>query len=93
MKASLQLKNHIYQVVISYKDVDGKNKTKWVSTGCKEGTGKRKLEEKRKAVLAEFEEMYNRKIYAPQTDKNGFKASSIKAFSSKYAFILRIFLA
>ncbi len=72
MKASLQLKNHIYQVVISYKDVDGKNKTKWVSTGFKEGTGKRKLEEKRKAVLAEFEEMYNRKIYAPQTDKNGF---------------------
>ncbi len=59
-------------MVISYKDVDGKNKTKWVSTGFKEGTGKLKLEEKRKSVLTEFEEMYNRKIYDPQTDKNGF---------------------
>ena len=64
VKASLQLKNGIYQAVISYKDENGKFKTKWQSTGLKEGTGKRRLEEKCKQILAEFEEEYNRKLYS-----------------------------
>lgn len=72
MKASLQIKNGIYQVIISYKDFDGKHKTKWVSTGMKEGTSKRKLEEKRKEVLAEFQEEYNRRLYSPAYI-NGFR--------------------
>ena len=42
MKASLQIKNGVYQVVIGYKDENGKHKTKWITTG--EGTGKRRLE-------------------------------------------------
>ncbi len=72
MKASLQLKNSVYQVVIGYKATNGKHKTKWFSTGLKEGASKRKLEERRKAILAEFEQEYNRKLYAPTPDKNGF---------------------
>lgn len=72
MKASLQLKNGIYQVIISYKDFDGKHKTKWVSTGMKESTGKRKLEEKRKEILAAFEEEYNRKLYSADF-QDGFR--------------------
>lgn len=70
MKASLQIKNGVYQVVISYKAENGKHKTKWLSTGLKEGTGKRRLEEKRKELLANFEEAYNRKLYStpPRND-------------------------
>lgn len=72
MKASLQLKNGIYQVIISYKDFDGKHKVKWVSTGMKEGTGKRKLEEKRKEICSAFEEEYNRKLYSADF-QDGFR--------------------
>ncbi len=63
MKASLQIKNGVYQVVIGYKDENGKHKTKWITTGLKEGTGKRRLEERRKEILSEFETEYNRKLY------------------------------
>lgn len=69
MKASLQIKNSTYQVVISYKDENGKHKTKWVSTGLKEGTGTRRLEEKRRKILSAFEEEYNRKLYAVPQNK------------------------
>ena len=69
MKASLQIKNSTYQVVISYRDENGKHKTKWVSTGLKEGTGKRRLEEKRREILSAFEEEYNRKLYAVPQNK------------------------
>ena len=31
--ASLQIKNNIYQVVLNYKDINGKRKQKWFSTG------------------------------------------------------------
>ncbi len=72
MKASLQLKNGIYQVIFSYKDFDGKHKVKWVSTGMKNGTGKRKLEEKRKEIFSAFEEEYNRKRYSADF-QNGFR--------------------
>lgn len=71
MKASIQLKKGLYYVVISYKDNLGNHKTKWVSTGLKEGTGKRKLEEVRKSILADFGEAYNRVLYAPTPDQNG----------------------
>lgn len=81
MKASLQVKNSVYQVVISYKSMDGKNKTKWFSTGMKDGTGKRKLEEKRKAILAKFEESYNKMLYAPTLDKNGIAPVTHYAFT------------
>lgn len=74
MKASLQLKNSVYQVVLSYKDENGKHKTKWISTGLKEGVGKRKLEEKRKEIVAQFEEAYNRRLYAPKAERTGFTA-------------------
>lgn len=56
--SSLQIKNSTYQVVISYKDENGKSK--WVSTGLKEGAGKRRLEEKRKEILSAVEDDYNR---------------------------------
>ena len=40
--ASLQIKNNIYQVVLNYKDINGKRKQKWVSTGLSEkGNNKR----------------------------------------------------
>lgn len=68
MKSSLQIKNGIYQVVISYKSDNGKYKTKWFSTGLKEGTGKRHLEEKRKEIVLAFEEEYNRKLYTKPID-------------------------
>lgn len=81
MKASVQLKNGMYYVVISYKDNLGKHKAKWVSTGLKDGAGKRKLEEKRKAILADFEEAYNRVLYAPIPDKNGISFSPRRRFT------------
>lgn len=32
--ASLQIKRNIYQVVLSYKDINGERKQKWISTGA-----------------------------------------------------------
>jgi integrase len=75
MKASVQLKKGLYYVVISFKDNLGKHKTKWVPTGLKEGAGKRKIEEKRKEILSEFEEAYNRILYAHVPDENGITLS------------------
>ncbi len=66
MKASLQIKNSIYQVVISYKDSNNKSKTKWFSTQLKEGTGKRKLEEVRKSILEEFEKTHYEELFLPK---------------------------
>lgn len=40
--ASLQIKNNIYQVVLNYKDINGKRKQKWFSTGLSQkGNNKR----------------------------------------------------
>ena len=66
MKASLQIKNSIYQVVISYKDSNNKSKTKWFSTQLKEGIGKRKLEEVRKSILEEFEKTHYEDLFLPK---------------------------
>ncbi len=55
--ASLQTKNNIYQVVLNYKDINGKRKQKWVSTGLSEkGNNKRLANQKMQEILADFKE-------------------------------------
>lgn len=55
--ASLQIKNNIYQVVLNYKDINGKRKQKWVSTGLTEkGNNKRLANQKMQEILADFKE-------------------------------------
>ncbi|MCI7766658.1 MAG: site-specific integrase [Oscillospiraceae bacterium] len=81
MKASFQKKKGFVYVVISYKTLDGKYATKWESTGMKVGTGIRKLEEKRKEILSEFEASYYKALYANTTDKNRFYSSSKCTFT------------
>lgn len=55
--ASLQIKNNIYQVVLNYKDINGKRKQKWVSTGLSEkGNNKRLANQKMQEILADFKE-------------------------------------
>ena len=55
--ASLQVKNNIYQVVLNYKDINGKRKQKWVSTGLSEkGNNKRLANQKMQEILADFKE-------------------------------------
>ncbi len=51
MNGSLQEKHSKYYAVFSYKDENGKQKTKWVSTGLSTGKGNRKKAEKRLAEL------------------------------------------
>lgn len=65
LNSSLQNKGDIIYVAISYKDESGKYKVKWVSTQLKVGTGKRRIEEKRKEIVAAFEDELNRKKYSP----------------------------
>lgn len=58
--ASLQIKNNIYQVVLNYKDINGKRKQKWVSTGLNEkGNNKRLANQKMQEILANFKESLN----------------------------------
>ena len=53
--ASLQIKNNIYQVVLNYKDINGKRKQKWVSTGLTEkGNNKRLANQKMQEILTDF---------------------------------------
>lgn len=55
--ASLQIKNNIYQVVLNYKDINGKRKQKWVTTGLSEkGNNKRLANQKMQEILADFKE-------------------------------------
>lgn len=55
--ASLQTKNNIYQVVLNYKDINGKRKQKWVSTGLTEkGNNKRLANQKMQEILTDFKE-------------------------------------
>ena len=55
--ASLQIKNNIYQVVLNYKDINGKRKQKWVTTGLLEkGNNKRLANQKMQEILADFKE-------------------------------------
>jgi len=58
--ASLQIKNNIYQVVLNYKDINGKRKQKWVTTGLSEkGNNKRLANQKMQEILADFKESLN----------------------------------
>ena len=58
--ASLQIKNNIYQVVLNYKDINGKRKQKWISTGLSEkGNNKRLANQKMQEILADFKETMN----------------------------------
>lgn len=58
--ASLQIKNNIYQVVLNYKDINGKRKQKWVTTGLSEkGNNKRLANQKMQEILADFKENMN----------------------------------
>ena len=55
--ASLQTKNNIYQVVLNYKDINGKRKQRWVSTGLSEkDNNKRLANQKMQEILADFKE-------------------------------------
>lgn len=56
--ASLQIKNNIYQVVLNYKDINGKRKQKWFSTGLSQkGNNKRLANQKMQEILADFKEV------------------------------------
>ena len=58
--ASLQIKNNIYQVVLNYKDINGKRKQKWVSTGLTaKGNNKRLANQKMQEILVDFKESMN----------------------------------
>ena len=68
--ASLQIKNNIYQVVLNYKDINGKRKQKWVSTGLSQkGNNKRLANQKMQEILADFKESLNNEGTNNSTDK------------------------
>ena len=68
--ASLQIKNNIYQVVLNYKDINGKRKQKWVSTGLSQkGNNKRLANQKMQEILADFKESLNNESANNSTDK------------------------
>ena len=54
--ASLQIKRNIYQVVLSYKDNNGKRKQKWISTGISaKGNNKRLANAKLEEIKQDYE--------------------------------------
>lgn len=58
--ASLQIKNNIYQVVLNYRDINGKRKQKWISTGLSEkGNNKRLANQRMQEILTDFKESLN----------------------------------
>ena len=64
--ASLQEKRNIYQVVLSYRDNNGKRKQKWISTGISvKGNNKRLANEK----LEEIKQNYTKYIPTPLTSQ------------------------
>ena len=54
MKGSLQVKNGKYYAVLAYKDENGKDTRKWISTGLEEKGNKRKAEAKLNEILQEY---------------------------------------
>lgn len=56
MTGSIQEKNGKYQIVLNFKDSEGKRKQKWISTGLDIKGNKRKAEELLKGYLSENEE-------------------------------------
>ena len=68
--ASLQIKNNIYQVVLNYKDINGKRKQKWFSTGLSQkGNNKRLANQKMQEILTDFKESLNNESTNNSTDK------------------------
>lgn len=68
--ASLQIKNNIYQVVLNYKDINGKRKQKWVSTGLSQkGNNKRLASQKMQEILSDFKEGLNNESTNNSPDK------------------------
>ncbi len=60
--ASLQIKNGIYQVVLNYKDINGKRKQKWATTGLScAGNNKRLANQKMQEILEDFKDSLNAK--------------------------------
>jgi len=55
MTGSLQVKKGKFYIVISYKNENGKFKTKWIATGLPEKNNKRKAEQMLRDKLAEYE--------------------------------------
>lgn len=68
--ASLQIKNNIYQVVLNYKDITGKRKQKWVSTGLSDkGNNKRAANQKMQEILTSFKQRISNENTNNTTDK------------------------
>ena len=57
--ASLQIKRNIYQVVLSYKDINGERKQKWISTGISAKGNNKQLAN---AKLEEIKQNYEKYI-------------------------------
>ena len=54
--ASLQIKRNIYQVVLSYKNINGERKQKWISTGISaKGNTKRLANAKLEEIKQNYE--------------------------------------
>lgn len=57
--ASLQIKRNIYQVVLSYKDINGERKQKWISTGISaKGNNKRLANAKLEEIKKNYKKIY-----------------------------------
>lgn len=68
--ASLQEKNNVYQVVINYKDINGKRNQKWKSTGLSiKGNNKRLANQKMQEILESFKTELNNQDNNTSTDK------------------------
>lgn len=68
--ASLQEKNNVYQVVINYKDINGKRNQKWKSTGLSvKGNNKRLANQKMQEILENFKSELNSSNNSSSTDK------------------------
>ncbi len=68
--ASLQEKNNVYQVVINYKDINGKRNQKWKSTGLSiKGNNKRLANQKMQEILESFKAELNNQDNNTSIDK------------------------
>ncbi len=82
--ASLQIKNSIYQVVLNYKDITGKRKQKWVSTGLSEkGNNKRFANQKMQEILLDFKNSLN------NDNEKEDNAKTFTAFLKEWLFSIK----
>lgn len=59
MTGSLQIKKDKFYVVLSYKDINGKFKTKWISTGLETKNNKRKAEQMIPTMILDYSFLEN----------------------------------